>query len=217
MARTHRRDGRGRSWPRDTCAFQSRWNSSADRCTTADSTFVSSRLDREQRALEAARCLDQRPALVRLGGQVGRVRALLRQHRAGLGDHGLRPLPPVEQGVERRGTFGAFRRKHVRRVRATPGSAGRSVSHLCMVIEPRGGNFLRARRQRPPARRAPAPLQPSRRSAARGTPRSGPRASAGSPPSSATRMPGGGRLAGRPGPLSAACRIPARWPGTASR
>ena len=71
------------------------------------------RLDREQRALEAARCLDQRLALARHGGQVGRVRTVLRQHRAGLRDHGLRPLAPVAQGVERRGEFGAVRRQRV--------------------------------------------------------------------------------------------------------
>ena len=37
---------------RDTCAFQSRWNSSADRCTTADSTFFS-------RALTASSALSR--------------------------------------------------------------------------------------------------------------------------------------------------------------
>ena len=75
------------------------------------------------------------------------MRALLHQHRAGLGDHGFRPLPPVAQGVQCRGSFGAVRRQRVRACgqlpdlpadRFTPG----------MVLEPRGDNFLHARRQR---------------------------------------------------------------------
>ena len=92
------------------------------------------RLDREQRALEAARCLDQRLALARHGGQVGRVRAVLRQHRAGLGDHGLRPLPPAAQGVERRGRFGAVRRQRIRPLARVPDLLGRSISHLAWYL-----------------------------------------------------------------------------------
>ena len=53
------------------------------------------RLDREQRALEVVRCLDQRLALARHGGQMAGMGAVLRQHPAHLGEQGLRPLPPA--------------------------------------------------------------------------------------------------------------------------
>ena len=103
------------------------------------------RLDREQRALEAALCLDQRLALARHGGQVGRVRAVLRQHRAGLGEQGLRPLPPVAEGGERRGTFGAVRRQLVRPCGQLPDLPANGLAPG-MIVEPRGDNFLRVRR-----------------------------------------------------------------------
>ena len=102
---------------------------------------------RAARSVEAARCLDQRLALARHGGQMGRVRAVLLRHRAGLGDHGLRPLAPVAQGVERRGTLGAVRRQRVRPCGATSRICRQIGLAPGMIVEPRGDNFLRARRQ----------------------------------------------------------------------
>ena len=66
-----------------------------------------------QAPLAAARSLGQRLALVRHGGQMGRVGGVVCQHRTGLGGQGLRPLPPLGQRVEPCGTLGTVRRQSV--------------------------------------------------------------------------------------------------------
>ena len=157
------------------------------------------RLDREQLPLEAAPCLDQRLALVRHGGQVGRVEAVLRQHRAGLGEHGLRPLPPFAQGVERRGRFGAVCRQRVRPFGPVPDLPA-DPFEPGMEFEPRGDEFLRARRQR----RLPGERLRlcDRLAVAEGMERPGPGLARlpGPPPSSATRTFDTGRVAALPRP-----------------